>query len=167
MKTSINGYKWNWSILLPLLFFTSCFSTVPSVKYKTTTIAPSNVRYGKELANSESLKHHAEYFVSAYEGTNKGEAYWGYSSIVLGEMLLKLYDEAISQYESDSTNTFLKSIPSIENVLNQHLSCYSDTWSKAITMHSRYESSSVNFSTALYICLAAQKSRTVFCGTFS
>jgi len=111
-----------------------------------------NVKYSQELANCDFLAEHSDYFLKAYEGTKKDEAYWGYFSIITASMLNIQYDSIITALESDTTNNFLQHIPNIKNILTQHLSCYSEIWSDAISRHVSHEYYSVDFSTALAIC---------------
>lgn len=146
----LKTYRWVWCAILPLIFNVSCltssFTSVPSVPS-----VPSNVKYSQELASNENLKKHSDYFLKAYAGTTKDEAVLAYGSILKGEILTILYDVSIRACETDTTNNFLNSIPTIKGVLLQHLSFYSDTWSTAISNHAKYECCFVDFSTALLI----------------
>lgn len=123
---------------------------------------PSNVKYSQELASSDLLKQHSDYFLKAYEGTKKDEAYWGYLSIVQSGLLSVLYDVSIKALASDVNKNFLKAIPSVNSALKLHLSFYGDTWSKAISNNANNEYISVDFTTALAVCENEYKRTGVF-----
>jgi len=117
---------------------------------------PNYVEYSQKLVNSQLLAKHYDYYLKTYGGTEKigfyDEAYWGYYSILTASTLNIQYDLVMSALESDTTNNVLDHIPSIKNILTQHLYIYSEIWSKAISEHVKYEYFSVDFSTALAIC---------------
>lgn len=125
-------------IIMFALFVSACAPTLPKSE-----------RYANMLISfpisSDHIRNH-------YAGTTKNEAYWAYSAIITGKILIVSYNKTLNSItNSDTCNTIISNMIITKDLLNSHLYVYSNFWSMAIKNHVENEYSCVDFSTALSI----------------